>query len=171
MMPTPKCRSKGGRRDSVRQFSIRESLHRSFLESLVPLARVLHFHHNLVTNAKQDLLHAFIPAFSHHKLTLVSICFIKRSRQRRRRSTVPQFLKRFDDYVRSKIRRFPEVRDEVRGQWQQETRKGGKWQQEHKHGGGKALLLPRNAAPLQRNKRRCMEAIAEFRAWEKVSKK
>jgi hypothetical protein len=81
-MPTPKRRSKGGRRDSVRQFSIRESLHRSFLESLVPLARVLHFHHNLVTNAKQDLLHAFIPAFSHHKLTLVSICFIKRSRQR-----------------------------------------------------------------------------------------
>ena len=50
------------------------------------------------------------------------------------------------------------------------TRNRGKWQFEHKRGVRKELLLPRDAGPLQRNKRRCLEAIAEFRAWEKVSK-
>jgi transcriptional regulator with XRE-family HTH domain len=90
----------------------------------------------------------------------------------RRRNAVPEFLKRFNHYVRSEIRRFPEFRNEVRGQWQHETRKGGgKWQFEHKSGVRKELLLPRDEGPLQRNKRPCLEAIAEFRAWEKVSNK
>jgi DNA-binding XRE family transcriptional regulator len=102
-------------------------------------------------------------------------------RAARRCNSVQPFLRRLENFIRSEIRRFPELANEVRANRQHETRSGGKRQfvtksrgkrqLEHKRGGKKELLLPRDAGPLQRNKRRCLEAIAEFRTWEKVSKK
>ena len=101
-------------------------------------------------------------------------------RAARRCNAVQPFLRRLENFIRSEIRRFPELANEARAERQHETRSGkshfvtrnrGKWQFEHKRGERKELLLPRDAGPLQRNKRRCLEAIAEFRAWEKVSRK
>jgi transcriptional regulator with XRE-family HTH domain len=102
-------------------------------------------------------------------------------RAARRCNAVQPFLRRLENFIRSEIRRFPELANEVQAEQKHETRSGwkrqfvtksrGKRQLEDKRGGKKELLLPRDAGPLQRNKRRCLEAIAEFRAWEKVSKK
>jgi hypothetical protein len=110
----------------------------------------------------------------------------------RRCNAVQPFLRRLENFIRSEIRRFPELANEVRAEQKHETRSGkrhysvdrnrgkryysvnrnrGEWRWEDKGGGKKELLLPRDAGPLQRNKRRCLEAIAEFRTLEKVSKK
>jgi transcriptional regulator with XRE-family HTH domain len=111
-------------------------------------------------------------------------------RAARRCNAVQPFLRRLENFIRSEIRRFPELANEVRTErqhettirkWQHETtirkrqfvtKNRGKWQHVTKNKfQARELLFPRDAGPLQRNKRRCLEAIAEFRAWEKVSKK
>ena len=102
-------------------------------------------------------------------------------RAARRCNAVQPFLRRLENFIRSEIRRFPELANEVRTERQHETtirkrqfvtKNRGKWQHVTKNKfQARELLFPRDAGPLQRNKRRCLEAIAEFRAWEKVSKK
>ena len=94
-------------------------------------------------------------------------------RAARRCNAVQPFLRRLENFIRSEIRRFPELANEVRAERRHETRSGKRHFVTRKRGKWltKELLLPRDAGPLERNKRRCVEAIAEFRAWEKVSKK
>jgi hypothetical protein len=76
-----------------------------------------------------------------------------------RRNAIPEFIKRLERIAREEIHKFPELRAEVYAQ----LRKGP--------GRAKDFLFPRDVMPLQRAKRHCVEAIAEFRAWEKVVSK
>jgi hypothetical protein len=72
----------------------------------------------------------------------------------RKRNAVPDFIQRLEGLVRTEIHQFPELRDEVYGA----MRKGP--------AAGKDFLFPRDIDTLERAKRHCVEAIAEYRAWE-----
>jgi hypothetical protein len=93
------------------------------------------------------------------KVIVAADLFLRALAGARRSNTVADYIKRLERIAREEIHKFPELRDEVYAQ----LRKGP--------GRAKDFLYPRNGMPLQRVKRRCVEAIAEYRAWERVSKK